>query len=151
MKIPHVSKQKLAHAARIIGITPKVLAARLYPPPKPEAPPEILRIGQAAAMLGVSVTSLIVWEKQGRIACLYRLPGQGRRFSRQAVEAFRTVRLRVPRGGTQKPPHVPPKTLPTAFRSDVGPITSSRTVCNAVSTPARPRGKLVPRRAKHAK
>jgi hypothetical protein len=119
MKIPHVSKQKLAHAARILGITPKVLAARLYPPPKPEAPPEILRIGQAAAMLGVSVTSLIVWEKQGRIACLYRLPGQGRRFSRQAVEAFREG-YQGPRKGN-------------------------------VSTPARPRGKLPLRRAKHAK
>jgi len=139
MKIPHVSKQKLAHAARILGITPKVLAARLYPPPKPEAPPEILRIGQAAAMLGVSVTSLIVWEKQGRIACLYRLPGQGRRFSRQAVEAFRegyqgTTNVRSSRGGTWKSPHGPP-TKPTID----------------VSTPARPRGKLPLRRAKHAK
>jgi MerR family regulatory protein len=86
-----ISKQKLERAAKILGLSLKVLMSRLYPPILPQ-PPEIVRIGEAAKILGVSVTSIIRWEEQGLLHTLYRDPGKGRRFLRSTLEAFRDER-----------------------------------------------------------
>jgi hypothetical protein len=86
-----IDKQKIARAAKILGISLKVLTSRLYPAPLPQ-PPSIVRIGEAAKILGVSVTSIIRWEAQGLLHTLYRDPGKGRRFLRSTLEAFRAER-----------------------------------------------------------
>ena len=48
---------------------------------------DLLSIGEAARLLGVSVDTLRRWDREGKLASIRTLGGQ-RRFSRAAVEAL---------------------------------------------------------------
>jgi len=48
---------------------------------------DLIAIGEAARILGVSVDTIRRWEREGRLASIRTLGGQ-RRFSRAAVEAL---------------------------------------------------------------
>lgn len=54
-----------------------------------DTPADLIPIGEAARILGVSVDTLRRWEAQGKITSLRTLGGQ-RRFDRDAIDKIKT-------------------------------------------------------------
>lgn len=52
--------------------------------------PELIPIGEAARLLGVSVETVRRWERQGKVSAT-RTAGDQRRFSREDILARRTA------------------------------------------------------------
>jgi excisionase family DNA binding protein len=55
-------------------------------------PEELLRVGEAAALLGVDPDTLRDWATQGRVAFI-RTPGGHRRFRRSDLDLFITMHV----------------------------------------------------------
>jgi len=79
-----------------------------HPDPEPANDERLLSPIQAAAILGVRMSTVAVWADRGRIPCDSQTPGGHRRYRAADVE-----RLRVELGRPEVPP--PPRTphLPT--------------------------------------
>jgi DNA-binding transcriptional MerR regulator len=52
----------------------------------------LLRISEAAAMLGVSPSALRLWDSVGWLRPVFRTPGGERRYSVDAIEEFKVER-----------------------------------------------------------